>query len=180
MKKILTLPTWLIFLFLISPAFFPWTTLAGHVLITLWGVSIAYYVYVLGNSLYERSPVKHDLNVKRFHFLLFYITVYYIITFIIFDGNFKLSESIRSNNKWLAIGIMSLQIFAFYCMASIVWFLAKSISTLEKSKIVGLEASAQNFILLWFLPITIWWVHPALRRIFDMDTKMAHTAPEGR
>lgn len=91
MNKILTLPTWQVFLLLIIPAFFPTTTLVGLILTLIWAGLIVSCIYFLGNSLYQKLPIGHDLKVNRFHFNLLFPLVYLIIVFIAFDGGYEIN-----------------------------------------------------------------------------------------
>jgi hypothetical protein len=58
-------------LLFIVPCFFPSDTLAGAILTIIWAAFFAYCTYFLGDSLYQKLPVGHDLKIKRFHFNFF-------------------------------------------------------------------------------------------------------------
>lgn len=169
MKKILTLPTWQVFLLLIIPAFFPTTTLFGLILTVVWAGLIAFCVYFLGNSLYERLPIGHDLKIIRFRFNLLFALVYLIIVLIVFEGGYEINQDNYNDYGWLTLAVIPLHLFAMYCMFYTIWFIAKCIATIENNKVVGFDNYAGYFFLLWFFPIGIWWVHPKVRRIFWGD-----------
>ena len=175
MNKILTTSTWQVFLILIIPAFIPSTSLVGLVLTIVWVGFIAYCVYFLGNSLYEKLPVGHDLKIKHFHFNLLFPLVYLIIVFIVFDGGYEINQDNYKDYGWLATVIVPLHLFAMYCIFYTIWFIAKSIATIENNKVVGFDIYAGNFFLLWFFPIGIWWVHPKVRNIFSVNSESLHT-----
>lgn len=171
MNKILTLPTWQVFLLLIIPAFFPTTTLVGLILTLIWAGLIVSCIYFLGNSLYQKLPIGHDLKVNRFHFNLLFPLVYLIIVFIAFDGGYEINQDNYKDYGWLIWVIVPLHLFAMYCMFYTIWFIAKCIATIENNKVVGFDNYAGNFFLLWFFPIGIWWVHPKVRKIFSDGTE---------
>ena len=116
MKKILTLPTWQVFLLWIIPCFFPSETLAGIILTIIWTGFIAYCVYFLGDSLYQKLPVGHDLKIKRFHFNLLFPLVYLIIVFILFDGGYEINQNNYKEYGWTLAIIIPLHLFTMYCL----------------------------------------------------------------
>ena len=169
MNKILTLPTWQVFLFLIFPVFFPMETIVELIITIIWSGLIVYLVYFLGNSLYKRLPLGHDLKISRFHINLFFPTIYLIIIFIVFDGGYDINQDNYKDFGWIIAIILPLHFFTMYCIFYTIWFIAKSIATIENKKNVGFENYSSNFFLLWFFPIGIWWIHPKIRRIFTVD-----------
>jgi hypothetical protein len=171
MRKILTLPTWQVFLLLIIPSFFPSETTAGIILTVVWAGFVAYCIYFLGESLYQALPVGHDLKIKRFYFNLLFPVVYMIIVFILFDGGYELNQDNYKEYGWILAIIIPLHLFAMYCLFYTIWFIAKCIATIENKKVVGFDNYAGNFFLLWMFPIGIWFVHPKVRKIFSMDTE---------
>ncbi len=166
MKSILTLPTWQVFLFLILPAFFSKAPFVGIILTGIWEVLLAYCVYFLGKSLYQRLPEGHDLKIKRFNFHLLFAIAYLAIVFIVFSGGYEINQDNYKNYGWALAIIIPLHLFTMYCMFYVIWFIAKAIATIENKKVVGFDIYASSFFLLWFFPIGIWWVHPKVRSIF--------------
>ena len=171
MKKLFTLPTWQVFLLLIIPCFFPSMTLVGTILTIVWAAFIAYCVYILGDCLYQKLPVGHDLKINRFRFNLFFPLVYVIIVFILFDGGYEINQNNYKEYGWSLFIIIPLHLYAMYCMFYTIWFIAKCIATVENNRVVGFDNYAANFFLLWFFPIGIWFVHPKVRKIFSTDAE---------
>ena len=169
MKRILTLPTWQVFLLLMIPAFFPTTSYVGLILTVIWAGLIAYCTYFVGNRLYEKLPSEHDLNIERFNFCLFFAVAYLSIIILVFHGGYEIN-----NNNYQSYGsaiwiILPMHFLVMYSMFYIIWFIAKEIATVEAGTIVGFDSFAGNFFLLWFFPLGIWWVHPKVRRIFSEE-----------
>jgi hypothetical protein len=152
MKRILTLPTWQVFVLLMLPAFFSRMSYIGLLLSYLISIFIAYCIYYLANSLYERLPAGHDLNINRFYFNAVFAIFYMVTISIIFDGHFEINQdNYKSFGGWIYV-IIPLHIFAMYCLFYGLYFIAKSITTVERQKRVGFDEYAGNFFLLWFFP----------------------------
>jgi amino acid permease len=171
MKKLFTLPTWQIFLLLIIPCFFTSVTLVGTIITVIWAVVIAYCIYLLGNSLYQKLPIGHDLKVKQFHFNLLFPLVYLTIVLILFDGGYEINQNNYNEFGWWLVVIIPLHLYTMYCMFYTIWFIAKCIATIENNRVVEFDSYAGNFFLLWFFPIGIWFIHPKVRKIFSMDAE---------
>jgi hypothetical protein len=56
-------------------------------------------------------------------------------------------------------------------MFYVIWFIAKAIATIEQNEVVTFDTYAENFFLLWFFPIGIWFMHPKVRKIFSAGTE---------
>jgi hypothetical protein len=170
MRKILTPPTWQVFLLLIIPAIFP-SNYFGLVLTILWAGVLAYCTYFLGHGLYEKLPVGHDLKIKRFHFHLFFALAYLGVVFIVFKGGYEINQDNYKDYGWTVAIILPLHLFTMYSIFYVIWFIAKAIATIEQNKVVKFDTYAGNFFLLWFFPIGIWFVHPKIRKIFSGETE---------
>jgi hypothetical protein len=170
MRKILTLPTWQVFLLLIIPAIFP-SNYFGLVLTIVWAGLLVYCTYFLGNSLYEKLPAGHDLKINRFNFHLFFALAYLVIVFIVFRGGYEINQDNYKDYGWTIAIIIPLHLFTMYCMFYVIWFIAKAIATIEYNKVVTFDVYAGNFFLLWFFPIGIWFVHPKVHKIFWVETE---------
>jgi hypothetical protein len=168
MKKILTLPTWQVFILLVIPAIFP-ISYFGLVLIILWAGLFIYFIYFLGNSLYQKLPAGHDLKIKTFNYLLFFAIAYLAIVNVVFHGGYSITQNNYKDYGWSIAIIIPLHLFTMYCMFYVIWFIAKAIATIENHKVVGFDRYAGNFFLLVLFPIGIWWIHPKVRKIFSAE-----------
>lgn len=164
MRKILTLPTWQVFLLLIIPAIFPLNDF-GYVLTITWVGFLAYGTYFLGCSLYDKLPAGHDLKINRFNFHLLFPLLYLAVVVVAFKGGYEINHDNYKDYGWTAGIIIPLHLFVMYCMFYVIWFIAKAIATIENNKVVAFDTYAGNFFLLWFFPIGIWFVHPKVRKI---------------
>lgn len=170
MRKIFTIPTWQVFLLLILPGFFPVSNSIGIFISVTWALFFLCCTYLLGNILYKKLPTGHDLNLNRFHFNLFFPVIYFTIIFIVYDGGYDINQDTYKNYGRVAAIIIPLHLFSMYCMFYTIWFIGKTIATIENNKVVTFDNYAGNFFLLWFFPIGIWWMHPKIKRIISNET----------
>jgi len=171
MKKILTLTSWQIFILLLLPFVFPDSYL-GLLLTIIYEGLFTYCVYFLGHSLYEKLPAGHDLKIKRLDFHLFFAWVYITIVLILFKGGYNINQDNYKDFGLSIYLIVPLHIFTLYCIFYVIWFIAKSIATIQKNNVVGFGDYIGNFfLLLWFFPIGVWWIQPKVREIFSFNTE---------
>lgn len=175
MRKIFAIPTWQVFLLLILPAFFPVSNSVGIFISAAWAIFFLCCTYFLGNTLYKKLPVGHDLNLKRFHFSLLFPVFYLTVVFVVFDGGYDINQDTYKSYGWIAALIVPMHLFTMYCMFYIIWFIGKAIATIENNKVVTFDVYAGNFFLLWFFPIGIWWMHPKVKRILLNETVVLTT-----
>lgn len=176
MKKLLTLPTWQIFLLLMLPFILPSpSSYFGLTLTILYSIILAYCVYFLGTSLYKKLPVGHDLKLKSFTFYLLFAIVYITVVFILFNGGYEFNQGNYKSYGWTIAIIIPLHFFLMFSLLYVIWFIAKAIETIERKKVVGFGEYAGNFFLLWFFPLGIWWVHPKIRKIFQVKRESLPT-----
>jgi hypothetical protein len=174
MQKILTRPSWQIFLLWMLPVLFP-SSLFGLILTITWMALMSYCIYFLCDNLYQKLPAGHDLNFKRFQFNFFFVVLYLSFVFIVFEGGYEINQDNYKDFGWTIFIILPLHIYMMYCLFYIIWFIAKSITTIENNNVVAFEKYASNFFLLWFFPFGIFWVHPKVRKIFSVDTESQPT-----
>lgn len=168
MKKLLNLSTWQVFALLILPAISPISSYFGIILVLIWIYFLFYCVYSLGKSLYKKLPRLHDLKIKRFYFHLFFVIIYLTIVLISFSGGYEINQNNYKDYDWFIFIIIPLHIFTMYSLFYAIWFLAKTIATIENNRKVGFDFYIREFFLLCFFPIGIWWLHPKLRKIFGL------------
>ena len=165
MEKIYTSQTWIIFVYLLLPGIFP-DNKFGVCLLVIWLAISAFCVYSLGNDLSKRLPIDSPLTVKKFNYFLLFMIIYMAVINLFYPGGYSINQD---NYKEFGLAIyivIPFHLFFFYCLFYTIWFIAKSIASIENKKDVGFEYYIRNILLLFFLPIGIWWMHPKINRIF--------------
>ncbi|HLP21062.1 MAG TPA: hypothetical protein VK174_12205 [Chitinophagales bacterium] len=166
MNRLLTLPTWQIFVFFLLPSFFP-DSISG-VLIGVWVIIALVWLFYFATSLYEKLPQGHDLNIKTFHYNFVFVVLSLVANLIFFDGALVIDQdNYKIYGWWLAI-ILPWSFYLTYCFfVFIPCFIAKSIATIEQHEVVSFDAYSKDMFLLLFFPVGVWFIHPRVQKIFS-------------
>lgn len=63
--------------------------------------------------------------------------------------------------------IVPLHLFSIFCMFYMLYFIAKTIKTVELQHVVKFDDFIGEFFLIWFYPIGIWFIQPKINKIVD-------------
>ncbi len=165
MKTIFTLDTWKIFLIVLSPIIFP-DNIVGLVLTILLIAVFATWTYFLATELYKKLPGGHTLNINKFKFHFFFPLIYFTIAIGVTGGYSISNENIDQYGPFGYL-IMLLHLFSMYCMLYSIYFLAKSLISVEtQNKNIQTSEYIGYIFGFWFFPIGIWFIQPKIRQIF--------------
>lgn len=138
----------------------PLLTLVSLVTYYLWFWSV-----VLG--LQSRVPKGVKLKVKRFKIFFFFPIAYIILLTIVLSLLFSSGEP----SPLILVIILPLHLFSMFCMFYILYFVAKTIKTVELQKEVEFSEFIVEFLLLWFFFIGIWIIQPKINEIIQNEIK---------
>jgi hypothetical protein len=166
MTKILTAPTWQIFilLFLCLASFN-----LGIIIVLIFSAFLTYCIYFLGKSLYSKLPSGHDLKIRRFYFHVFSILPCFAVLFSFADGISLINPKTNVLYDWAVYVVVPIQFLLMFSFLYAIWFIAKSIATIQKQRVVVFREYQNDFYLLWLPLVGVWWVHPKVRKIFSVD-----------
>jgi hypothetical protein len=127
-----------------------------------WSIAIGLQVKIPQNI---KMKVK---NFKIFFFIpLFYLTVLSVLISIMFmrisDGN-GLGGGVITGQVGIIIPLHLLSIFSMFY---ILYFVSKTIKTVELQREVSFGDYAGEFFMIWFYPIGIWIIQPKLNKMFE-------------
>jgi uncharacterized membrane protein YeiH len=112
------------------------------------------WFYAIGSAFYNKLRDKGKLN-----FRIFQISAITPILALLVGGLIR--DSLKNNPSVILI-ISLLALFAiFYCIN----FAAKVIAIFERNQSVGFADYADNFFLLWFFPIGVWFIQPKIQKL---------------
>jgi len=114
-------------------------------------------------GLRNRIPVHLKMSSGYFKFSFFFIIVYLFFFAILFTRIFMSSDF----NPLLLGLVFPLH---FYCMFNIfycMYFVSKTIRTIELNRKVSFGDYAGEFFLIWFYPVGIWIIQPRINKMID-------------
>ena len=111
-------------------------------------------------------PNDQKLNVTKFK-VFFFIPLIYIISIMIYMGGhfYGLGTNWVSNNEWILIIILPLHLFSMFCIFYSMYFVARTIKTVELQRNVGVGEYILEFFLLWFYLVGIWIIQPKINKL---------------
>lgn len=74
-------------------------------------------------------------------------------------------------NPALITLILPLHFFSIFCIFYCIYFVAKTIKTVELQRKVTFSDFVAEFFLVWFFPIGIWILQPTINKLVDKDSE---------
>jgi len=138
----------------------------------------AYYgwVWTIGTQLQRLVPQGVTLKVGRFKVLLlipviYLVTVMTLLVFIFNNFNPAAMEAGTMPDVSLLpifmIVVIPVHFFAMFCIFHSMYFVAKTIKTVELQREVSFGDFAGEFFLLWFYFIGIWILQPKINKMAE-------------
>lgn len=96
--------------------------------------------------------------------VFFFFPVVYIILMLIFMDYFSKSfgDPFFGPDAWIFV---PLHLFSMFCMFYCLYFVAKTIKTVELQRSVTFSDFVKEFLLAWFFPIGIWILQPRINNM---------------
>jgi hypothetical protein len=123
-------------------------------------------------GLQKKVPLNVSMKVKKFK-IFFFIPMVYILIFLTFfivalNGLFvpDAPPDLGIIAGLFAV-IFPLHLFAMFCVFYSLYFVAKTIKTVELQREVSFADFAAEFFLIWFYPIGIWIVQPKINKMVE-------------
>ena len=129
----------------------------------LWSIAI---------GLQSKIPENITMKVRKFK-VLFFIPMVYILFISIFmsvtfSGIITTDEEPSTGLIGSLFGlIVPLHIFSMFCIFYTLYFVAKTIKTVEFQREVGFSDFAGDFFLLWFYFVGIWIIQPKINKMVE-------------
>lgn len=133
------------------------------------------WLYSTGVHLHAKLPQSVQLNHKRFELLLLVAFGYILFKCIDVFDIFKNAFSDEAQTVSLLPNISSLpfllfnpfHLVAMSCVFYCIYFNAKSLKAVELQRAVQFKDFSNEFLLMWFFPIGIWFIQPRLNTIIS-------------
>ena len=111
----------------------------------LWSVAILFQ---------EKIPIEIRLNSGPFKIILAFLVIYVVLFFGIFH--------LPRISLWFKI---PLQLFPMFCLLYVVYFVSKTLKTVELQREVDFSEFSEEFYMICVLPIGIWTLQPKINKL---------------
>lgn len=109
-----------------------------------------------------------EMKLKKFKVLFFFPLAYIILLMlslaVLFNGSEAPDFLVGS---WFIAIILPLHLFSIFCIFYSIYFVAKTIKTVELQRKVGFGDFAWEFFLLWFYFVGIWIIQPKVINFYE-------------
>jgi hypothetical protein len=129
------------------------------------------WFYTLGVNLRPLLPDSVKMNLFRFKLFLFIPTVYILffcfLMFIVF--------SIPAPEYVFGIFflILPLHLFSMFCIFYCLYFVSKTLKSVQLQRPITFNDYAGEFFMLWFFFIGVWFIQPRINKLFKNEMSPA-------
>lgn len=133
----------------------------------LWSVAI---------GLQKKVPQNVTMKVKKFKIFFFIPLIYLVLVALFFITT--LNEVSSSNPESVApilggfVFIIPLHLFSMFCIFYSLYFVAKTIKTVELQREVTFGEFIGEFLMIWFYFIGIWFLQPKINRMGEENNSL--------
>lgn len=139
---------------------------------------IVYWIWYwsVGVGLQNRIPkdIEHSPNLFKV-FLIFpavYLGLVSIFALTMINQLSVLGPDVAPNINPLVITlIIPVHLFSVFCIFYCIYFVAKTIKTVELQRKVTFSDFIAEFFLVWFFPIGIWILQPTINKLVNQDSE---------
>lgn len=129
------------------------------------------WFWAIAIGLQKKVPENVSMKVRKFK-VFFFIPMVYMIVFLSF---FFFSTNTLFSNPEPSLGfvgglfaiVFPIHLFAMFCIFYTLYFVAKTIKTVELQRAVTFSDFAGEFFLIWFYPIGIWIIQPKINKMIE-------------
>ena len=131
--------------------------------------SLFWWEWAIATQLQSKIPSALQMKVGKFK-VFFWIPVVYVLVFtalFVFMFSVMLSFQDEPNPALFGLSfvmIIPVHLFAMFCIFYVMYFVAKTIKTVELQRETTFGDFAGEFFLIWFYPIGIWIIQPKINQ----------------
>lgn len=159
--------------------FFNWMTYFPIIMIFTVGMLFGWF-WSIAIGLQGKVPEHIQMKTKKFK-ILFFIPLIYIICVSLFIGGVFKGFMNRGNGSSIVsdVGIVGIilpmHLLSMFGIFYAMYFVAKTIKTVELQKEVKFEEFAGEFFMLWFYFIGIWILQPKINKIAGHENTVSNS-----
>ncbi len=117
-----------------------------------------------------RIPENIKMKVQKFKIFFLIPIAYVLIIFGLMFFGFNSLENGDSPGPLFPVIIVPIHLFAMFCIFYSMYFIAKTLKTVELQKEVTFSDFAGDFFLLWFFPIGVWILQPKINKMVETSS----------
>lgn len=128
-------------------------------------------------GLQVKMPPSVKMKVKKFK-TFFFVPLAYIVLISVFIGvslGGLLATEKGTNSELMGVFVSSgliLHLFSMFCIFYSLYFVSKTIKTVELQREVNFGEFIGEFFMIWFYPIGIWIIQPKINKMVEEELKV--------
>lgn len=151
-KYIFSLPSWVVFFILVVPFFIMHITPLSSAIAAF---VLAVWLFATFISLKNKMPKEVKISPVWFVIRLIYAIVYIVALEVLFNGK-------------VTSFLIPFHIFAVLSIFSCLFSASRSLVICEEKSKQRFDKYIGTFLLFWFYPIGVWFIHPRIKRILQL------------
>jgi hypothetical protein len=141
----------------------------GIMIMVLLVMFITYsWFWSMAIGLQHKVPSDVKMKVPLFK-VFFIIPIIYIVLLSLFI--LSLLTNGEFPNPFIVIIILPIHFFVIFCTFYCIYFIAKTIKTVELQREVKFSDFVAEFFLIWFYPIGVWILQPRINAFVESETQ---------
>ncbi len=128
------------------------------------------WMYAVAKMSYDMRPQGSDMRLARFQMALIIPAFYFALLFLILFYFISNLPDISVPNPFLLLLIIPFHFLSIFCMFYTMYFVAKTLKSAEVQYPVHFSDYFVDFILVWFLPVGIWFLQPRINALLARYT----------
>ena len=136
-----------------------------------------YWQWSVATGLNTYLHPETQLRLKRFKFFFFVPLIYFGIIFI---AGIVIMPQIQFGNEQppsvgfilpIILVMVLLHFFSIFCIIYVLYFIAKTLKSVELQREAHFSDYIGEFFLMWFFPVGIWFIQPRINKIVQKGNK---------
>lgn len=122
------------------------------------------WIWSIATVLHPKLPAHVKINLNVFK-ILFAIPMVYIVGLLIWMANIFSGPSVEpadDNGAMIALIIIPLHLISMFCIFMSLRFAVKIMKSVELGRMAKVGDYIGDFLLVWMMPIGVWFVQPRL------------------
>lgn len=124
------------------------------------------WLWSIAMGLKDKIPANVNMAPRKFKVFFFYPLCYLMFLMLFMAGLFNgLTASGFKLGNWFIFIIIPMHLFGMFCMFYTMYYIAKTLKTVELQREVKFGEFIGEFFLLWFYIIGLWIIQPKVNRL---------------